>query len=46
MLEVVDWKDKAKEMETTLEELIAFKKRVPEIIIGEYFKNYHKEGEK
>lgn len=27
MLEVVDWEEKAKEMETTLEELIAFKKR-------------------
>ena len=41
MLEVVSWKQQAKEFETTLEELIAFKKRVPEIIIGEYFKNYH-----
>ena len=41
MLEVVSWKEKVKEMETALEELIAFKKRVPVIIIGEYFKNYH-----
>lgn len=41
MLEVVSWEEKAKEMEITLEELIAFKKRLPEIIIGEYFKNYH-----
>lgn len=35
MLEVESWKDKAKEMETILEELIGLKKRVTSIIINE-----------
>ena len=37
-----DWKRKAEEFEILFEDVIAFKKREPLIVIGEYFKNLKK----